>query len=68
MTSDSERRGQTQTTEYPCAARTFDLRDRAQRKAWARIAYQPRVDYGETDVPLKPNFHLSDDGDMGWMD
>jgi hypothetical protein len=47
------------------AIRLYNLRNRAERREWERIAYEPRVDYGE--VPnLKPNAH--ENGDYGWMD
>lgn len=47
------------------AIRLYNLRDRAERREWQRVAYQPRIDYGEP-TELKPNAH--EDGDFGWMD
>jgi len=45
--------------------RVYNLRLRADRRAWEQVAYEPRVDYGE-QPPLKPGCHVA--GDMGWMD
>lgn len=45
--------------------RLYNLRNRAERQAFERDAYFPRVDYGE-QPDLKPNAHV--DGDAGWMD
>lgn len=47
------------------AIRLYNLRDRAERREWERVAYEPRLDYGEA-AGLKPNAHI--ENDCGWMD
>ena len=47
--------------------RIYDLLDRAQRKEWENIAYEPRIDYGE-DAPLRPCFHVDPVRNIGWRD
>lgn len=47
------------------ARRIYNLRDPAERRAWQRIAYESRVDFGE-EPQLKPGFH--EDETTGWMD
>lgn len=45
--------------------KVYNLRDRAARREWQRIAYEPRIDYGEAPQ-LKPGFH--EDNERGWRE
>lgn len=47
------------------ARRRWNLRNRAERKAFEREAYEPRLDLGQEGV-LKEGYHM--EGDEGWKD
>lgn len=61
----NSRRRATLIHEAAQARKVYNLRNRAERRLWERLAYQPRLDYGE-QADLKPGYHQTDD--MGWMD
>ena len=47
------------------ARRVYNLRRREDRETWQRLAYEPRLDMGETPA-LKPGYH--EDDEWGWYE